>query len=649
MSESVIIRQSVTRAGSGEVAVGQPCLLVIFGASGDLTKRLLMPALFNLYCDRRLAPQFAVIGMALEELTTEQFRERLTADLPRFSTRKPFDLEAWKTFARKLYYLPGNFSDLAAFQRLANLADQLDQQYQTGGNLIFYMAVPPAVFGLLSNQLSAAGFNSRPRGWIRLVIEKPFGHDLASARELNRAILAHWSEDQVYRIDHYLGKETVQNLLVFRFSNGIFEPLWNNRHVDHIQFTVAETVGVENRGQYYDQTGALRDMVQSHMFQMVAYLCMEPPGSFRADAVRNEKSKLLDSVRILKPEEVRRHVVRGQYGPGIRPDGTPAVGYRQEPDVHPQSATETFVALRLFIDNWRWHGVPIYLRSGKALWKRDTEIVVQFKKAPEVLFRDIPTVARLDSNKLIFHMQPDQGIELRFHAKVPGPTMLLQNVTMRFDYEESFEAARGTGYEVLLYNAMIGDATLFSRTDLVESAWRIAQPILEAWGAEPPSDFPNYSAGSWGPKASFDLIEQDGRRWVEVLTRDVLQKVPLFGGCDPTGLHHLAMVLEPDVFEPGDVIFRKGEPGTAMYVICRGQVEILDGDGVCRGVLREGDYFGELSLLLSQPRIATARALTRCDIFVLEKDAFVEVLKAHPKLAQALREAATERYQLPNW
>ena len=429
------------------------------------------------------------------------------------------------------------------------------------------MATPPSIFGMISDHLDKAGFKKKEKGWIRIIVEKPFGHDLDSAIELNKQLLAHWREDQIYRIDHYLGKETVQNLLAFRFSNGMFEPLWNNRHVDHIQFSVAETVGVEGRGKYYDTSGVLRDMIQNHMFQMLAYLCMEPPSSFKPDAIRNEKSKLLDAVRVMTPEQVARHTVRGQYGPGKKADGSPAVGYRQEPDVNPESRTETFAAVELFIDNWRWEGVPIYLRSGKALWKRGTEIVVQFKKAPEVIFRDTP-VDHLASNTLLFHIQPDQGIEIRFQAKIPGPTMHLQPVNMRFNYGEAFEASRGTGYEVLLFNCMIGDATLFSRTDLVETAWRVAQPMLDAWAAEPIDDSSSYPAGSWGPKAAFDLMDRSGRHWMEVVNRDILARIPLFQAADAVCLHNLAMSLEPEVFHArrGDHPPRRGRRRDVLHL-----------------------------------------------------------------------------------
>jgi glucose-6-phosphate 1-dehydrogenase len=622
-----------------------PCILVLFGASGDLTKRLLMPALYNLGADGLLPEHFAIVGVARDEMTSAQFRQRLSDDIQRFSTRQPFNPQPWERIASRLYYLPGDFGDAAVYQRLGELLGQLDAQQHTCGNFLFYLATPPVVFGLIASQLERAGLQKRPHGWTRLIVEKPFGRDLASALALNRQLQASWSEEQIYRIDHYLGKETVQNLLAFRFSNGIFEPLWNKNHVDHIQFTVSETVGVEGRGGYYDTAGVLRDMIQNHMFQMLAYLCMEPPPSFRPEAIRNEKAKLLEAVRVWKSEDdVWRNTVRGQYGPGKKGDGAAAAGYRQEPNVNPNSNTETFAALRLFIDNWRWEGVPIYLRSGKALWKRGTEILVQFRRAPEVIFRDTPTVEHLESNKLLFHIQPDQGIEIRFHAKTPGPSLYLQKVNMRFDYREAFEASRGTGYEILLYQCMIGDATLFSRSDLVESAWRIAQPILDAWTNKPAADFPNYAFGSWGPKAVYDLIHRDGRRWLEVINRDVLQAVPLFQDCDPVFLRNLAMMLRPVVPAPGDIIIRKGDVGGEMYFICRGEVEVLDDAGKVMNTMGEGDYFGELSLLFSQPRRVSIRAGATCDLFVLNRADFERILQDHPRFAESLRRAAQSRY-----
>jgi glucose-6-phosphate 1-dehydrogenase len=629
----------------GAVAMPDPCVMVIFGASGDLTKRLLMPALYNLACDGLLPERFAILGVALDDMTTDAFRDRMSRDIKSFSTRKEFDAGVWDRFVQRLNYTSGKFDDPAVYKRLAEMARRLDGEHKTGDNLLFYLATPPSLFGIICGNLERAGLNARTGGWRRVIVEKPFGTDLASATQLNRDILAYLREDQIYRIDHYLGKETVQNILAFRFSNGIFEPLWNKNYVDHIQFTVAEAVGVEGRGGYYDRSGVLRDMLQNHMFQMLAYVCMEPPASFSSDAVRNEKSKLLSTVRIMKPEEVRGLAIRGQYGPGKKADGSSAVGYREETSVNPQSRTETFAALKLHIDNWRWEGVPIYLRSGKMLWKRDTEIMVQFKKAPEVIFRDTPT-DHLEANRLIFHIQPDQGIELRFQAKRPGPMMNLQKVNMRFSYGEAFRASRATGYEVLLYNCMIGDATLFSRTDLVETAWRIAQPILDSWTADPAPEFPNYPAGTWGPKAAFDLIEREGRRWLETLDREILERVPLFAGCDPVFLNSVAMALNPLVCGAGEVIIRKGDPAGEMYFICRGQVEVLDGKGQVVSTLSDGGFFGEVGLILSQPRTATIRAATSCDLFVLDRADLARVLKDHPQFAQSIAAIAQSRYSV---
>jgi glucose-6-phosphate 1-dehydrogenase len=644
MADAARAERSVGVEPQGLEPRGDPCVMVIFGASGDLTKRLLIPALYNLACDELLPERFAIVGIALDAWTTGEFRERMSRDIRQFGTRAEFNASVWDDFVRRLHYTPGRFDDPAAFRELATLVRRIDEEQAAGGNILFYMATPPAVFGMISENLQKAGFAAQSRGWTRIIVEKPFGHDLPSAIQLNRELLAYWGEDQIFRIDHYLGKETVQNILAFRFSNGIFEPLWNRNHVDHIQMTVAESVGVEGRGKYYERSGVLRDMMQNHMFQMLAYLCMEPPSSFRADAIRNEKAKLLEAVRIMRPEDVARNTVRGQYGPGQKPDGGPVVGYRQESDVSPESRTETFAALRLLVDNWRWDGVPLYLRSGKSLWKRGTEIVVEFKKAPEVIFRDTP-VERLDANRLIFHIQPHQGIELRFQAKNPGPRMRLQKVNMRFDYGEAFKASRGTGYEVMIYDCMIGDATLFSRTDLVETAWRVAQPVLDAWAAEAPKDFPNYQAGTWGPRASFELIERDGRRWAEIINRDVLKKVPLFQECDTVFLNSVMLALQPVAYSPGDYIVRKGERGDQMYFVIRGQVEVVGGDGQVVTTLGDGSFFGEVGLLLSRPRTASIRATTYCDTFVLERSDFVKVLRDYPQFAKSILDIARDRYK----
>jgi glucose-6-phosphate 1-dehydrogenase len=624
---------------------GDPCILVIFGASGDLTKRLLMPALYNLLCDGLLPRQLAIIGYSFDKMTTDEFRERMTEDIKKYNTRKEFDPRIWDVLFSRLYYIPGSFEDEAAFAQLHELVSKLDTQYQTGGNIFVYLATAPKFFGLICQNLDKAGFKKFP-GWKRVIVEKPFGTDLPSAQKLNKEILSTWDESQIYRVDHYLGKETVQNILAFRFSNGMFEPLWNKSHVDHIQITVSEAVSVEGRGAYYDQSGVLRDMMQNHMFQVLAYVCMEPPASFSSDDIRNEKSKLLKSIRVYSQEEVPQNVVRGQYGAGRKADGTECPAYRDEPDIkaiNPQTKTETFVAAKFLIDNWRWEGVPVYLRSGKALWKRGTEVVVQFRKAPETLFRGT-LVPKLAANRLIFHIQPDQSIEVLFQAKTPGPTMRLQPVNMTFSYGEAFKASRGTGYEVMLYSCMIGDPTLFSRTDLVETAWRVAQPLIDSWQATP-ADFPNYPAGTWGPKAAFDLIERDGRRWYEVVTAEALQKVPLFMGGDKLFLGQVINALRPRATAPGEVIIKKGEQGTEMYLIFRGDVEVLDDAGQVKATLHAGDCFGEVALLMAEPRTATVRAKTPCDLFILDKSDFSRILRDNPQFAQAVKQIAQERYQ----
>ena len=626
-------------------APGDPCVMVIFGASGDLTKRLLMPALYNLACDGLLPDQFALLGCAREAYGNDTFRDTMAHDIQVFSTRDAFDVEVWDRLSQRLFYLPGDVEDLSTFKCLRDVVQQLDQQYHTNGNLLFYMATPPTVFGTIAAHLSQAGFREG-NGWRRLIIEKPFGHDLSSARVLNQKLLTHWTEAHLFRIDHYLGKETVQNLLAFRFSNRIFEPLWSCDYIDHIQCTVAEQVGVERRGRYYDQAGVIRDMMQNHIFQMLAYLCMEPPTSFEAEAIRDAKAEVLSAVRIMAPEDVRRHAVRGQYGAGTTPTGQPAVAYRSEPHVAPDSGTETFAALKLAIDNKRWSGVPIYLRSGKALWKKDTEIVIHFKKTAEDIFQGTPAIDMLEANQLIFHIQPDQGIELRFQAKQPGITMQLQKVNMHFAYSDAFTAPRSTGYEVMLYDCMIGDTTLFTRTDLVEAAWRIAQPVLDVWSAQAPTDFPNYPVGSWGPKAAFDLIERDGRRWVEVINHDVLERVPLFAACDAIFLHNLALMLQPVVARPGDWIIHKGALGREMYIINRGQVDVVADDGTVIATLSDGNFFGEIGLLLSLPRTASVRATTDCDLFMLAQGDFRKALRDRPQFAASIRTIAQERYHV---
>jgi glucose-6-phosphate 1-dehydrogenase len=622
----------------------EPCVMLIFGASGDLTKRLLVPALYNLACDGLLSPNFALLGTAMDDLTTEAFRERMSTDIKKFHTRKEFDPKIWEDLVSRFHYMPGGFADLAVFEKLRAKVKDLDAACSAGGNVLFYFATAPKFFGLICDNLHKTGFKEGP-GWKRIIVEKPFGTDLESALALNREVLANWQENQIYRVDHYLGKETVQNLLAFRFSNGMFEPLWNKNYIDNIQFNVSEAVDVEGRGGYYDSSGVMRDMMQNHMFQMLAYLCMEVPGSFEPDAIRNEKAKLLQSVRVYKTEEVPRYVVRGQYGPLLDDKGKVVKpGYRGEKDVAANSKTETYAAARFHIDNWRWEGVPIYLRSGKALWKRGTEIIVEFKKAPEVIFRGTP-VNTLGANRLLFHIQPYQGIEVQFQAKIPGPTLQLQPVNMRFAYGDAFKASRYTGYEVMIYSCSHGDATLFSRGDLVEAAWRVAQPILDHWKATP-AQFPNYARNSWGPKSAADLIAQDGRRWHEVVTGEVLKTVPLFKDGDMLFLEAVIMALRSKQVSSGELVIRKGDVGRELYLIARGEVEVLDDVENVIKVLRDGDIFGEMGLLMSTPRTANVRARTSCDLFVLDQASFSRILRDSPQFAAAVQQVARERYNV---
>jgi glucose-6-phosphate 1-dehydrogenase len=493
---------------------GDPCVMVIFGASGDLTKRKLIPALYNLAREGLLSRQFAVIGFARRAMTNEEFREKISQEIQEFAT-SPVDPQLWGRFVKQLYYLPGDVQDKNSYRKLQGLLAQIDKEQGTRGNYFYYMAMAPDFFCPIVQQLGSNGLVREENGrWRRVIIEKPFGHDLDSARTLNQAIRQVLDEKQIYRIDHYLGKETVQNILVFRFGNGIFEPIWNRRYIDHVQITVAEDLGVEQRGNYYEEAGTLRDMVPNHIFQLITLTAMEPPISFEADAVRDEQAKILRAIQPLSPEEVLIRTVRGQYGEGqIGGERVPA--YRSEPNVAPDSRTETFVALKLSIDNWRWADVPFYLRTGKRLPKRVTEIAIEFKRAPFMLFRKTP-IERLTANRLVLHIQPDEGISLRFGAKVPGPLVHLGAVNMDFDYADYFGSTPSTGYERLLYDCMCGDATLFQRADMVEAGWSVVAPILDVWKALPPRAFPNYASGTWGPKEGDELMERDGRRWREI-------------------------------------------------------------------------------------------------------------------------------------
>jgi len=490
---------------------GDPCVMVIFGAAGDLTRRKLMPALYNLGKQQLLSREFAVVGLSHGSMSTEDFRNWVADDIKHYAGNDA-DADFIEWFLRRVYYVTAEFDDKNVYPTLKSFLDKVDQDHSTHGNYLFYLATAPRFFGSIAEQLAAAGLvEENNQHWRRGIIKKPFGHDLESAKALNQQLLKVADEKQIYRIDHYLGKETVQNILAFRFANGIFEPIWNRRYIDHVQISVCETVGVEQRGSYYDHAGALRDMVPNHIMQLISLTSMEPPVSFQADAVRDEQAKILHAIQPLSAEEVLSRTVRGQYGNGMI-DGQRVPGYREEEDVPHDSKTESFVAMKLAIDNWRWADVPFYLRTGKRLGAQNTHIVIQFRRAPFVLFRDTP-VENLMPNQLVLHIQPEEGISLQFAAKVPGPIMRLGAVDMNFEYADYFGTQPSTGYERLLHDCMIGDATLFQRADMVEAGWCVVSPFLDVWKALPPRNFPNYAAGTWGPKEADELLERDGRRW----------------------------------------------------------------------------------------------------------------------------------------
>jgi glucose-6-phosphate 1-dehydrogenase len=489
--------------------------MVVFGAGGDLAKRKLMPALYNLETENLLPEKCGVVGFGRRSWDHEDFRKYCSDALQEFLGSN-IDEAVKKRLVERLYFHGGNFDDKATFGPLKSLLEQVDKERGTGGNYLFYLATGPDYFGQIVDQLHGIGLTEEKDGkWRRVVVEKPFGRDLASAKALNAELLKSLNEKQIYRIDHYLGKETVQNILAFRFGNGIFEPIWNRRYIDHVQITVAETVGVELRGDYYDKAGALRDMVPNHIFQIITLIGMEPPSSFDADIVRDEQTKVLRALAPMSAKDVAERVVRGQYGDGMA-EGARAPAYRAEQRVAPTSATETFIAMKVLIENWRWADVPFYVRTGKRLKERITEVVIQFRRAPLMLFHQTDG-GRLPPNQLIIRIQPKEGISIRLSAKTPGPIVKLSPVEMDFRYEDYFSARPSTGYERLLYDAMIGDATLFQRADAVELAWSVVQPILDAWAAHAPADFPNYPAGTWGPSAAAELIARDGhgRAWCE--------------------------------------------------------------------------------------------------------------------------------------
>jgi glucose-6-phosphate 1-dehydrogenase len=491
--------------------------MAIFGAGGDLTKRLVVPALYNLTKAGLLPDPFALIGIDHDEIDAATWRNELHNFLESATKQgggefeaAAIDEKAWDRLASTMSYVAGDFTKPETFEKLKSHLGERDSKQKLGGNALFYLAVPDRFFGPIIESLHAAGLTEESRGWRRVVIEKPFGHDLESAKALNARVLKYLGENQVFRIDHFLGKETVQNIMAFRFANGLFEPIWNRDRIDHVQITVAETIGIEQRGRFYEATGALRDMVPNHLFQLVAMTAMEPPVSFDADAVRAKKAELLQAVHPVAPEDA----VRGQYGAGTV--GTEKVrAYREEPNVAPNSFVETYTALRLCIDNWRWAGVPFYLRTGKRLPKRATEIAIRFKDAPYMLFRDTPTDV-LHDNWIILQIQPDEGIRLRFSAKQPGPEMTLESVAMDFRYTDWFKQAPAVGYETLLYDCIEGDATLFQRADQVEASWAVVDPLIKAWSAPPREEFPNYAAGTPGPAAADALLSRDGRAWRDI-------------------------------------------------------------------------------------------------------------------------------------
>jgi glucose-6-phosphate 1-dehydrogenase len=490
---------------------GDPCVMVIFGAAGDLTGRMLIPALYNLARAGLLSREFAVVGVARSQFSNDEFRKKVYEDVKAYCDTC-VDSDLWEWFSKRFYYFAGDFGDDKLYPQLKDFLNKLDQEHSAHQNFFYYLATAPSFFGPIVQKLSAAGLMEQTNGhWRRVVIEKPFGHDLESAKALNQQLLKEVDEKQIYRIDHYLGKETVQNIMAFRFANGIFEPVWNRRYIDHVQISVAETVGVEGRGSYFDHAGSLRDMVPNHIMQLITLTAMEPPISFEANAVRDEQAKILHAIQPFTDEDVLTKTVRGQYGEGIM-NGERVPGYRSEEGVPPDSRTETYVAMRLLIDNWRWAGVPFYLRTAKRMPARSTHVVIQFRRAPFRLFRETK-VETMMPNQMVLHIQPEEGISLRFAAKTPGTTMQLGEVNMDFNYEDYFGTSSATGYERLMHDCMIGDATLFQRADMVEAGWSIVNPALDVWKALPPRNFPNYAAGTWGPKEADELLERDGRHW----------------------------------------------------------------------------------------------------------------------------------------
>jgi glucose-6-phosphate 1-dehydrogenase len=503
--------ENALREGLRLERVPDPAAVVLFGGTGDLAHRKVIPALYHLWRTNLLPHEFVLLAIGRRPYDDETFRTDVRKSLDEFSRTLPIDEDAWRTFADRICYERMDFADPSGFDELVTRLDALDVERGTRGNRLYYLATQPSQFAELVGHLGRVGLDHEKHdgGWRRIVIEKPFGHDFESAKKLNRDVGKVFRESQVYRIDHYLGKETVRNLLVFRFGNGIFEPLWNRRYVDHVQITVAESIGIENRGAFYEETGAARDVLQNHLLQLVSLIAMEPPARFEANALRDEKVKVLRAISSA-PGDISGSVVRGQYGPGWVA-ATQVPGYREEPDVDLTSETETFVAARLMIDDWRWSGVPFYVRTGKRLPKRATEIAIQYREVPHRLFQD--EGVEPDPNLLAIRIQPDEGIMLRFGAKVPGLGVDVRSVTMDFTYGSAFSVDSPDAYETLILDALQGDASLFTRADEVEEAWSIVDPIVDGWAEASAPEFPNYEAGTWGPPESDELLARDGRRW----------------------------------------------------------------------------------------------------------------------------------------
>ena len=503
------------RKGLSSSRITDPCSVVFFGASGDLTKRMLMPAMWNLRLNDILPENYAIVGFSRSKFSDDEFRELMRKSIEEFSRSGAPKDPLWNDFAKHVSYVSGGFDDPAAFANLREALERNDREFGTAGNRLFYLSTPPSVFATIVEQLDAAGLGPRDNktGWSRIIVEKPFGTDLESARALQAEVSKVFDEKLIYRIDHYLGKEPVQDIMALRFANIIFEPIWNRRYVDSVQITAAETVGVEGRGGYYDNAGALRDMIQNHVMNLLALVAMEPPVASDADSIRDEKYKVLRAVRPIDPIRVTLDSARGQYDAGSI-GGKPVPGYREEPDVRPDSNTETYAAVKLLIDNWRWADVPFYLRSGKRLGHKNSEIAIRFRSLPHRLFGEAGDA--LDNNVLVMKIQPEEGISLRFNAKVPGPKMHIRSVSMDFNYGTGFGVVSAPAYERLIGDAMRGDATLFTRWDAVETAWQIVMPILERWTETIDESFPNYSAGSQGPPSSDRMLAMDGREWRKI-------------------------------------------------------------------------------------------------------------------------------------